>query len=123
MKPIILIVFAGLLLLLVAVIPWPLPTFGLAATQPADVNYGQRLFVAKGCVGCHYHAAVSSERISHFDAPNLTDYQADPEYVRSWLRDPKAIRPATVMPDLNLSESEIEALVAFINSDGNPVAP
>jgi len=40
--------------------------------------------------------------------PGLTHYRPDPEFLRRWLKDPKAIRPATEMPTLGLQQDEIE---------------
>ncbi len=81
---------------------------------------GQRLFIAKGCVVCHTHEAVievNREIDFYFeDAPNLTDFTADPAYLAKWLDDPKSIKPKTYMPGLGLSGEEISALVAFINA-------
>jgi cytochrome c1 len=34
----------------------------------------------------------------------------------SWLKDPQAIKPETMMPNLGLSEDEIKALTDFINA-------
>lgn len=75
---------------------------------------GAALFQAKGCPACHRHDALSNTGISTEIGPDLTGYQPDPDFVRAWLRDPAAIRPDTAMPNLNLSEDEIEALVAFL---------
>ena len=81
---------------------------------------GQRLFIAKGCVVCHTHQAVIdvNREIDFYneDAPNLTDFTADPAYLAKWLDDPKSIKPKTYMPGLGLSGEEISALVAFINA-------
>ena len=81
---------------------------------------GQRLFIAKGCVVCHTHEAVidvNREIDFYFeDAPNLTDFTADPDYLAKWLDNPAAIKPKTYMPRLGLSEEEIGALVVFINA-------
>lgn len=80
-------------------------------------QFGQRLFIAKGCVVCHTHEAVIEVNRAYFeDAPNLTDFTADPDYLAKWLDDPKSIKPKTYMPSLGLSEEEIGALVAFINT-------
>lgn len=81
---------------------------------------GQRLFIAKGCVVCHTHKAVIDVNreidFSFEDAPNLTDFTADPVYLAKWLDDPKSIKPKTYMPRLGLSGEEISALTAFINA-------
>jgi cytochrome c2 len=81
---------------------------------------GQDLFVAKGCVTCHAHAGIERdwEGAVFVDVgPDLTNFTADPDYLRRWLSDPSAIKPNTIMPDLRLSEDEIEQLIAFINTD------
>ncbi len=49
-------------------------------------------------------------------ATNLSSFSASPEILRIRLKDPSAAKSDTQMPQLNLSEAEIEALIAFINS-------
>jgi cytochrome c2 len=76
---------------------------------------GKALFIAKGCATCHIHEAVEAA-FSVQSGPDLTDYMVVPEYVRIWLKDPQAIKPATEMPQLELREGEIEALIAFLSA-------
>jgi cytochrome c2 len=81
---------------------------------------GQDLFAAKGCLTCHAHASIDRDQpgMIFVDAgPDLTDFSASPDYLRRWLADPTPKTPGTYMPDLQLSEAEIEDLIAFINSD------
>lgn len=89
-------------------------------TPESQAELGKRLFIAKGCVVCHTHDAVSEvKRVIQFnldEAPNLTEYSAAPDYLAKWLDDPASIKPKTYMPKLNLSDGEIGALVAFINA-------
>lgn len=89
----------------------------IAGVKP-DAEHGRDLFIAKGCITCHRHDAISDvQSISSFSTgPNLTGYRPEPTFVREWLRDPKAIRPNTYMPTLGLSKSEIDALIAFLSS-------
>jgi len=49
--------------------------------------------------------------------PNLSNFSADPEYLRGWLRNPASVKPKTEMPALQLSDSEIDALIAFLNAE------
>jgi len=86
---------------------------------------GARLFTSKGCNGCHLHSDVKD---GHLYGPDLTSSRFDAEYLRRFLADP-SITPAPAevcnkdrsycgspysMPNLNLSDAEIDALVAFI---------
>ncbi len=84
---------------------------------------GRALFVAKGCVVCHNHPAFRTERlamgaIEFSDVPSLANLKIDPDYLRRWLHDPKALKPTTWMPNLNLSDDEIDALAAFLKTEG-----
>lgn len=79
---------------------------------------GEALFVAKGCVTCHRHDGVAASRESIGIGPTLTAYQGDPDFLRQWLRNPRAVRPNTFMPNLGLSDAEIETLVAFLSAEG-----
>jgi len=83
-----------------------------------QVEYGRRLFIAKGCVTCHVNDKAFAKDSVHIDmgAPNLTSFSASPEALRLRLKDPTLVNSNTKMPNLNLSETEIEALIAFINS-------
>jgi len=80
---------------------------------------GQQLFIAKGCVTCHVNHKVANESeywTIDMGAPDLSNFSADPGYLDKWLFKPSAVKSATQMPDLNLSEAERAALIAFINS-------
>jgi cytochrome c2 len=90
---------------------------GINGLSPSSAQHGQDLFLAKGCVVCHTHSAVSEER-QGFEGfqigPNLTHLTLDAEYLHRWLKDPSAVKPATAMPTLGLNDSEIDSLVAFL---------
>jgi len=115
----------GVVGLLLAAWLWPVTTSGAAgSTQPlpATADYGRALFVAKSCSACHAYRGISYSIPGPVPGPNLTSYQADPAFLRQWLRNPSAIRPDTQMPNLNLSEAEIEALIAFLTANSEPSA-
>ena len=95
----------------------PVTTTRPAEASLSQVQLGRELFTAKGCMVCHSH--VETNKIREFGVdigPNLSDYTASPEYLRLWLKSPSKVKPATQMPTLDLSDSEIEALIAFINA-------
>jgi cytochrome c2 len=103
-----------------------MPMIALDAGARRAVTYnahdqGQRLFVAKGCMSCHEHARVQNSGIYQV-GPSLTTARFEHTYLRKFLKDP-SIKPATTqerMPNLNLSDRDVEALVAFLN-DSRPV--
>ena len=87
---------------------------------PADAAYGQALFMAKGCATCHHHTAVaqSGDFGGMWNAPDLSTFRWTEEYLHTWLKDPSAVKPGTQMPNLELKQDEIEALIAFLKEKG-----
>ena len=88
-------------------------------SEVSQVELGRQLFLVKGCITCHYNSrAASSSEYWTIDmgATNLSNFSASPEALRMRLKDPSSVKSDTQMPDLGLSEAEIEALIAFINS-------
>jgi len=85
----------------------------------SQVELGRKLFVAKGCITCHANNKVA--RAAEYwviDAgPNLSNFSASPEVLFIRLKDPSSAKSDTQMPNLELTKVEIEALIAFINSD------
>ena len=96
------------------------PSKSVSAESISQAELGEQLFVAKGCITCHTNAKVSNSSdywtINAEGATNLTNFSASPEILRIRLRNPKDAKSDTQMPNLNLSDAEIEALIAFINS-------
>ena len=92
---------------------------GSAEASASQVETGRQLFIAKGCITCHYNdrAANRSEYWTiEMGAPDLSSYSSAPEILFIRLKDPAAAKSDTKMPQLGLKQTEIEALVAFINS-------
>lgn len=123
---------SGLLLagLLAGTIATLAPTSGAGVAARADAisptaDYGRMLFYAKGCLGCHSRGSEGSMQVG----PNLAGLAeraagrvpglSAAGYVRQSLRDPQAyvvgsFSGGVAMPDLDLSDDEVEALVAFL---------
>jgi len=88
-------------------------------TSTSQVELGRQLFLAKGCITCHVNnkAAGDSEYWTiEMGATNLSNFSASPEILFLRLKDPAAAKSDTKMPNLGLKETEINALIAFINS-------
>lgn len=85
----------------------------------SQVELGRQLFIAKGCITCHVNSKATrdSEYLTiEMGATNLSNFSAHPDVLRMRLTDPAIVKSDTKMPKLQLSETEIEALVVFINS-------
>jgi cytochrome c2 len=83
-----------------------------------EIEVGRELFRNLGCVTCHVHKGVEGRSgvMRYGGFPDLTNYSGDPEFLRSWLADPKAVRLGTEMPNLRLTSEEIELLAAFLSA-------
>lgn len=94
---------------------------GIALAALSDSERGRRLFVAKGCVSCHLHRAVAGSG-TFAVGPELTERPLEREYLARYLADP-SISPSNrsrgdgAMPDLDLDQAEIGALVAFLGGN------
>ena len=87
---------------------------------------GQQVYLNAGCTQCHVINGVwdvQGDRI----APNLTHFanrnvfagaalKNNPENLTKWLANPAEIKPGTFMPNLELTESEINALIAYLET-------
>ena len=103
-------------------------TIAVEPSPTAGAQRGALLFAAKGCVGCHIHAALPHARMQV--GPNLTELAARAgtqvagldarAYIRQSLREPDAYRATTissaVMPVIPMTDEQLESLTAFLLS-------
>lgn len=111
-------------------------------TSDPQVARGAELFATKACVSCHtirgYEVAVGGETFTAEATvgPDLTYFsdrdwfagaifENTDENLRQWLADPPAMKPmqpgeVAGMPDLGLTDDEIDALVAFLRTLRTP---
>src|SRR2546422_3422163 len=86
-----------------------------------DAEKGKETFESVGCRACHVTEKDSSARRSEGSeerdyAPNLWNVadKARPEWIYSWVKNPKALWPETKMPDLRLSDAEAANVTAYL---------
>lgn len=90
--------------------------------QPGgDVAAGEAFFLNGPCAGCHMIDGTSAGGTL---GPNLTHFASQPqiagvlenteENLKTWLANPPAVKPGTGMPNLNLSQKQIDDLTAFL---------
>jgi cytochrome c oxidase subunit II len=97
-------------------------------TQPAhtnsDASQGQRIFETTACINCHSVAGtvangrfgpdlthlMSRETIAAGAAANTHDN------LRLWIWKPDAIKPGSLMPAMELSDRELDAVTAYLET-------
>jgi cytochrome c oxidase subunit 2 len=96
--------------------------------QPALVNgavsQGQRIFETTACINCH---TVSGTVANGRFGPDLTHLMSrdtiaagaaknTPENLRQWILNPDAIKPGSLMPAMQLSDQDLDALTAYLQT-------
>jgi cytochrome c oxidase subunit 2 len=94
------------------------------AAPSGDAATGADVFAKGACIGCHTIEGTKAQGkvgpdLTHFGSrlsigagtlPNTTQNLA------MWLRNPQAVKPENDMPNLHLSDADIQALVAYLES-------
>ena len=94
---------------------------------PADPAYaaGEKLFLAKGCVGCHSLTAVNAPK--GMIGPNLANvgarsyigagsFKNTDENLARWIQNPQAMKEGVLMPNLGVKPDEAKSLVAYLRA-------
>jgi cytochrome c oxidase subunit II len=97
-----------------------------AQQQPANhdeaQSAGRRVFESNACVNCH---AIKGTGATGTFGPDLTHLmsretiasgaaQNTPENLRLWIKNPDAIKPGSLMPAMQLSDPDLDALLHYL---------
>lgn len=116
-----------LILALVVLIGWMViapPRFVLNLIKRVDLSdpvaAGEQVVAKYRCRSCH---TIGGE--GALIAPDLAGVtqRHDPFVLRLWLRNPRKVKANTAMPNFNLSDSEIEAIIAYLESFDSASVP
>lgn len=93
------------------------------AGDQGDPQRGMELVVNGACAGCH---AIEGTAAQGAVGPALTGFASreqiagvvenTPENLAAWLANPPAVKPGTLMPNLNLSQADITHIVAYLET-------
>ena len=96
------------------------------AVQPTegDAAEGAQLFQTRGCAGCHTIEGTAAQgkvgpNLTHFASRGTfagSIFENNAESIRTWLHDPPAAKPGSIMPNLGLNDHELDVLVAYLQS-------
>ncbi len=99
-----------------------------AQKQPAKndetVSAGRRVFETTACINCH---AVTGTAATGRFGPDLTHMMSrstiaagaaenTPENLGMWIQDPEMFKPGSLMPAMKLSDSDLDALVHYLET-------
>ena len=95
----------------------------ITPTDPTAAE-GAQLFQTRGCAACH---AINGTPAQGKVGPNLTHvasrgviagsvFDNTTDNLRTWLKDPPAVKPGSIMPNLGLNDHELDVLVAYLQS-------
>jgi len=96
----------------------------LPAVQDANVETGRRVFESTACINCH---AVAGTNANGRFGPDLTHLMSratiasgaapnTAEKLRLWIQDPNKIKPGSLMPAMQLSDADLDAVVRYMET-------
>jgi cytochrome c oxidase subunit 2 len=94
------------------------------ATRDETVNAGRRIFETTACINCH---AIGGTAATGRFGPDLTHLMSrstiasgaaenTAENLRLWVENPDAIKPGSLMPAMKLSDTDLDALVRYMET-------
>jgi cytochrome c oxidase subunit II len=92
------------------------------AAEDQQASTGREIFFSTSCVNCHAVQGTSAKGTFGPDLTHLMSRQTlgsgaapnTPEKLRAWVRDPQAIKEGCLMPDMQLSDQELDQIVAYL---------
>ncbi|HEC23701.1 MAG TPA: c-type cytochrome [Chloroflexi bacterium] len=78
---------------------------------------GAALVEKRDCRNCH--RIEGSGALVGPELDGILSYK-DPDTLRQWLRNPRRVKPGTPMPNFHFSDTEIEAILAYLGTLSAP---
>ena len=103
--------------------PEEAPSMKSAGSGAPTADAGAQLIAAKGCGACHIIPGVAGAVGAI--GPSLADLKGrakiatgtldnTPEILKRWMKNPPALKPGTLMPNLGLSDGDIQLIIDFL---------
>jgi len=94
------------------------------AAQAASAAHGREVFEATACVNCH---TVTGTNANGKFGPDLTHFMSREtlasgaalntrENLRQWIKDPDVIKPGALMPAMQMTEADIDAVTDYLET-------
>ncbi|MBI5042729.1 MAG: c-type cytochrome [Nitrospirae bacterium] len=79
----------------------------------SPIEAGKKVYQQRGCAACHVISGVGGKVGTDLTTIGKT---RDREFLYKWLKNPQAVKPASIMPNLNLPDKELKPLVEYLVS-------
>lgn len=95
-----------------------------AAAEGASATEGRKVFFANSCVSCHTISGTSAQGKFGPDLTHLMSRQTlaagaapnTPAGLRAWVRDPQAVKVGCLMPNMQMTDEEVDRVVAYLQT-------
>src|SRR6201988_588817 len=99
-----------------------------AQQQPAvadtSASEGRKIFFANSCLSCHAIRGTSAKGVFGPDLTHLMSRQTlasgaalnSHDTLRAWIRDPQQVKIGCLMPNMQLSDKEVDQIVAYLET-------
>ncbi len=96
-----------------------------ASAGGPEAQAGRQLFLSLPCAGCHTVAGTTAQGKVGPELSNIAGQGPDKklagvlgpvnaENLHKWIKDPQAVKPGTIMPNLGLDDATVDKVVAFL---------
>jgi cytochrome c oxidase subunit 2 len=92
--------------------------------QDAAVTAGRHVFETQACMNCHTVTGTAAKGTFGPDLTHLASRATiasgavtnTPENLRAWIQDPNQFKPGALMPAMQLSDQQVDQLVAYLDT-------
>jgi cytochrome c oxidase subunit II len=96
----------------------------LSASRDSRIKMARATFLSLSCVNCHTVSGTSAAGtfgpdLSHLMSRDTLGSGVIPnttENLRAWVKDPQAIKPGNLMPNMQLNSRELDDVVAYLSA-------
>jgi cytochrome c oxidase subunit II len=94
------------------------------AVEDPQVTAGRKVFFSTSCINCHTIKGTTADGRFGPDLTHLMSRETlasgaiknTPDSLRAWVSDPQKIKEGSLMPDMQLSQQELDQIVAYLST-------
>jgi cytochrome c oxidase subunit 2 len=95
-----------------------------AVAEQTNAQAGRQVFFSNSCVNCHAIQGTSAQGKFGPDLTHLMSRETlasgavpnNPATLRAWVRDPQTLKAGCLMPNMQLTDNEVDQIVAYLQT-------